>query len=244
MPNRVLSDSENSRRDAVEYLHIPPDRIDVVPLAPGPEFRPVHDPGVLHEVLTSYGLTQDRYILSVSSLQPRKNLVRLTQAFRQATDRTDDTTTKLLLAGKPLWATDEMSMQLQSAELGNRLVLPGRVPSEDLPALLSGARAVAYVSLYEGFGLPLIEAMASGTPVIGSDTSSMPEVVGDAGFLVDPYNVSAVAEALHVLMTNDSVRTDLAHRAAMRAQRFSWSRTAELTLETYQRASRPAVAGH
>lgn len=183
-----------------------------------------------------YSLRQDDYIFYVGAIEPRKNLVRLATAFKAAVERSPELTTRLVLAGRRGWLTESIDAGLQDLGLGDRLLMPGHVPFEDLPALLHGARAVGYVSLYEGFGLPPLEAMACGTPVVASYNSSIPEVVGDAGLLVDPCNVNDIATALHRIMTDDALRADLAHKSLRRAQQFSWTKTAELTMGTYRRA--------
>jgi len=241
--SRIIADSEHTRRDVVDLLAIALERIDVVPLAAGPEFCPPTNLSDVTDTLARYGLRRGRYIFFVGILSERKNVVRLATAFKAAVDRTPGLTMRLVLAGKRGWMVDAIYQALEELGLGERLVLPGRVAQEDLPRLLAGARAVAYVSLYEGFGLPALEAMACGTPVVASNTTSIPEVVGDAGLLVDPYDVAAIAEALHRLMTDDALRAELAARGLRRAAHFSWQRTAALTMDTYRRAlacARPA----
>jgi glycosyltransferase involved in cell wall biosynthesis len=164
-------------------------------------------------------------------------LVRLATAFKAVIERAPTLTTCLVLAGKRGWLTDPIDQGLQALGLGDRLLMPGHVPLEDLPALLHGARTVAYVSLYEGFGLPPLEAMACGAAVIASNNSSIPEVVGDAGLLVDPYDVTEIATALERVLTDDGLRAELAARGLRRAAQFSWTKTAELTIQTYRRAA-------
>jgi len=235
---RLIAVSENTRRDVIDLLGVAPARIDVVPEAAAPEFHPPADADRDTYLLTlaHYGLHEGDYIICVGTIEPRKNLVRLAAGFKAAVERRPEFTTKLVLAGGKGWKTGPIERGLAEVGLGERLVLPGRVPQEDLPALLHGARAAAYVSLYEGFGLPPLEAMACGTPVVASNNSSIPEVVGDAGLLVDPYDVEAIAAALGQVLTDDGLRAELAARGLRRAARFSWARTAELTMQTYRRA--------
>jgi len=237
---RIIADSEQTRRDVIALLGVAPERIDVIPLAAGPEFHPVTDPAEDRTVLARYGLRDSDYVLFVGTIEPRKNLVRLATAFKAAVDREPGLTTRLVLAGGRGWLTGPITEGLEALRLGERLVMPGRVPQEDLPALLREARAMAYVSLYEGFGLPPLEAMACGTPVVASAISSLPEVVGDAGLLVDPYDVGAIAAALERVLMDDALRAELAARGSARAATFSWHRTAELTVQTY----RHAMAAH
>ncbi len=237
---RIIADSEHTRRDVIALLGVAPERIDVVPLAAGPEFHPPTDPAEDQAALARYGLRDGDYVLFVGTIEPRKNLVRLATAFKAAVEREPRLTTRLVLAGGWGWLTGPIAEGLEALNLGARLVMPGRVPPEDLPALLRGARAMAYVSLYEGFGLPPLEAMACGTPVVASHNSSIPEVVGDAGLLVDPYDVGAIAAALGRLLTDDARRAEVAARGSARAATFAWHRTAALTVQTY----RHALAAH
>ncbi len=236
---RLIADSEHTRRDIVDLLGVDPARIDVIPLAAGPAFRSPAGPADLaaaQATLARHGLRPGGYVLAVGAIEPRKNLVRLAAAFKAAIERHPDLTTRLVLAGGRGWLTEPIDAGLATLGLGDRLVMPGRVPQEDLLALLHGARAVAYVSLYEGFGLPPIEAMACGTPVVASNTSSIPEVVGDAALLVDPYKVADIAAALERVLTDDALHAERAARGPRQAARFSWRTTAELTMQTYRRA--------
>lgn len=233
---RIIADSENTRQDVINLLGVSSERIDVVPLAAGPEFRPPTDRAAYLRVLARYGLREHNYILGLGTIEPRKNVVRLAEGFKAALEWAPDRATRLVLAGGKGWRTDPIERGLHALGLGERLLMPGRVPQEDLPALLHGARAVAYVSLYEGFGLPPLEAMACGAPIVASNTSSLPEVVGDAGLLVDPYSVAEIAAALHAMLSDDGLRAELAARGLRQAARFSWARTAELTMQTYRRA--------
>ncbi len=233
---RIIADSEHTRRDAINLLGIPPERIDVIPLAAGPGFAPLSDRARADAVVARYGLRDGDYVFSWGIISERKNYVRLAAAFKAIIARNPTLTTRLVLAGDWGWLTESIKEGLAVLDLGERLVMPGRVPQDDLPALIHGARAVAYVSLYEGFGLPPLEAMACGTPVVASNTTSVPEVVGDAGLLVDPYKVADIAAALERVLTDDALRAELVARGLRRAADFSWTHTAELTMETYRRA--------
>lgn len=233
---RIIADSENSRHDVIELLGVPTQRIDVVPLAPRKGMKPPENPAAQQSVLTRHGLHQAEYIFFVGAFQPRKNLVRLAAAFRTAMERAHKPSMRLVLAGKLGGSAEPIERELRALGLGERLVVPGRVTQEDLPALMHGARAVAYVSLYEGFGLPPLEAMSCGTPVVASNNSSISEVMGNAGLLVDPYSVEEIATALQRVITDDALRDDLIARGLAQAARFSWAKTAELTMETYRHA--------
>lgn len=235
---RIIADSDNTRRDVIELLGVSPDRVDVVLLAPRPDFHPPVDLAVYRSVLTHHGLNEGEYILYAGQINARKNIVRLAAAFRQAIERVGrrGRGMRLVLAGKRGVVTEGIERELQTLELQDRLVMLGFVPQDDLVALMHGARAVAYVALYEGFGLPPLEAMACGAAVVASNNSSVNEVVGDAGLLVDPYSVEEIAVALQRVMIDDALRDDLAVRGLARAAQFSWAKTAELTMETYRHA--------
>jgi len=233
---RIIAVSESTRRDIIELLGVAPERIDVIPEAAGPEFRPPADPTAMREALARHGLREGDYVFYVGTIEPRKNLVRLATAFKAVIERRPELTTRLVLAGQGGWLSDPIYARLEALGLGDRLLMPGRVPLEDLPAFFHGARAMAYVSLYEGFGLPPLEAMACGVAVVASNNTSIPEVVGDAGLLVDPYDVGEIAAALERVLTDDALRADRMARGLHRAAQFSWAKTAALTVETYRRA--------
>lgn len=233
---RIIVDSDSTRRDVVSLLGVRPERIDVIPLAPGPTFRPPDDVTLMRGVLARYGLETGAYVIFVGTIEPRKNLVRMATAFKAAVLLANDASTKLVIAGKVGWLAEPILRDLKALGLGERLVMLGRVPLEDLPALVGGAMALAYVSLYEGFGLPPLEAMACGTPVIASNSSSIPEVVGDAGILVDPYSVKDITAALQRIFADDTLRRELSNRGLARASGFTWTKTAQMTVATYRRA--------
>jgi len=236
LATRIIADSESTRCDAINLLGIKPDRIDVIPLAAGPEFHPPTELTKRDEVLRRYGLRQDGYVLSVGTVSVRKNVVRLAEAFKVVMEREPGLSLQLVLAGQFPSNDSTIVKELRALQLGSRLLLPGMIPSEDLPALLNGARVVAYISLYEGFGLPPLEAMSCGAAVVASNNSSLPEVVGDMGLLVDPYNIAQIAAALQRVMTDDALRDVLVGQGLVRAAQFSWAKTAELTMESYRRA--------
>jgi glycosyltransferase involved in cell wall biosynthesis len=168
-------------------------------------------------------------------MQPRKNLVRLMQAFAQAKQKYA-LPHKLVLVGQQLWLTSDVLAQARA--LGDNVVMTGYVPDADLPLLYNAADVFAYPSLYEGFGLPVLEAMACGAAVITSKVSSLPEVSGDAARLVDPYDVDDMAHALHEIVRDESVRRTWGTRGIARARLFSWERTAEQTVQVYHLTAR------
>ncbi|MGC9333247.1 MAG: glycosyltransferase family 4 protein [Anaerolineae bacterium] len=205
---------------------------------------PVHDPLRLQAVQTRYGFRAP-YVLYLGTLHPRKNLVRLVQAFAHLVSQSSDTTyplaeLQLVLAGQKGWLYDEVFAEVRRCGLEGRVVLTGYVADGDLAALLSGAEALAFPSLYEGFGLPVLEAMACGVPVVCSSTSSLPEVAGDAALLVDPLDVEAIASALLRVVTDGDLRRELVGRGLVRARRFSWRRCAQEAMAALEQAVRAA----
>ena len=239
----VLADSRATRQDLVHYYGTSPDKIRVVYPGRDESLAPVSDPALLAAVRARYDLGAP-YLLYVGTLHPRKNLVRLVQAYahfllQAATGATD---TLLVLAGQKGWLYDEIEAEVRRLGLEGRVRLTGYVPDEDLPTLLSGALAFVFPSLYEGFGLPVLEAMACGTPVVCSQTSSLPEVAGDAALLVDPLDPEALAAALLRAVSDEGLRRELVARGFEQAQRFSWGRCARESLAVLEEARRRCTA--
>jgi glycosyltransferase involved in cell wall biosynthesis len=239
---RTLADSEATRQDLVHYYRIPQEKIVVVYPGRDEALAPVSDPAVLSAVRARYGLA-DPYLLYVGTLHPRKNLVRLVQAFsrlraRISTIQSPISGLQLVIAGQKGWLYDEILIQIRRLNLVDRVVLTGYVPDADLPALLSGARAFAFPSLYEGFGLPVLEAMACGTPVVCSNTSSLPEVAGDAALAVDPLDTEALSDALARIVTDEGLRRELVERGFRQVQRFSWRRCAQEVMQVLEDVGR------
>lgn len=222
----LIADSKATMEDIVTLLGVPSERIRVVPLAAGPGFVP-QEGGTVDRVLGSLGIRRP-YLLHVGSLEPRKNLVRLLQAFErsQARDSHD-----LLLIGATGWRNDNIFALAE--RLAPRVRILSGVAAADLPAVYAGATALVYPSLWEGFGLPPLEAMACGTPVACSATSSLPEVVGDAAVTFDPLDKVAIAHAMDLLVGDSALRQALAAAGLERASLFSWERTAAATLAAY-----------
>ncbi len=222
---RVIAISQVTRDDLVRHYGADPERIAVVHHGLGGAFRPLNDPEQLAATRARYGLDAP-YFLYVGAIQPRKNLARLIEAFARAAP--DDTL--LVIAGRRGWLSEPIVRRAAELGLAHRVRFPGYVPDADLPALLGGALAFVFPSLYEGFGLPVLEAMACGTPVLTSATSALPEVAGDAALLVDPCDTDAIAAALNRLATDALLRADLRARGLERAAGFTWERCARDTL--------------
>ena len=217
----MIAISQATKDDLVAHYGVPKEKIPVVYHGVEPRFRPTPDPAVP----ARYGLPS-RYFLYLGTLQPRKNLERLLQAYAQLSGDVP----ALVLAGAKGWYFERIAAAIAALGLGERVFLPGYVPDEDVPALLTGALALVFPSLYEGFGLPVLEAMACGTPVVTANTSSLPEVVGEAGLLVDPLRVDEIAAAMQRLLADEALRAELSRRGLERAGLFSWDRCARETL--------------
>jgi glycosyltransferase involved in cell wall biosynthesis len=233
----VIASSEYTRRDIVETYNVAPARVSAVPLAAAAHFRPVGDARELQRVRDVYGIAGD-YILAVGSIQPRKNLTRLVEAYAGLRrKRSQDKLPRLVVVGKKAWLYEETLRAVEAGGVGADVTFTGYAPEADLPALYSGALCFVYPSYFEGFGLPPLEAMRCGAPVVAGDRTSLPEVVGDAGLLVNPFDVEEIAAALARLIDDQQLRATLSARGLARAQQFDWRETARLTLEVYTRAT-------
>jgi glycosyltransferase involved in cell wall biosynthesis len=226
----VLTDSQHSRRDIARYLGVPDDRMEVISCGVDPRFRPIPDGQERRVALARYGVRQP-YMLYVGGINARKNIAQLFEAFAQVLERRPDLT--LVVAGKRQWQTGAIDAALQRLDLADHVHFTGYLADADLPALYSAAELFVFPSLYEGFGLPPLEAMACGTPVVASNASSLPEVVGDAAILVDPYDVDALAGAISRALEERALAAELRARGSARARTFTWERTASETIAVY-----------
>ncbi len=233
---RVIAVSDATKRDLVRIAGFDPGKIDVV--YHGIDLEAFNDvPQSDTEVLSRYGLIGGGYFLSVGTLEPRKNLDLLVDAYLAARDL-GKFETPLVIVGALGWKMDPFMKRVTDPQISNHVRILGFVPDRDLAALYRGAFAFAYLSLYEGFGFPPLEAMACGAPVIASNTSSLPEVVGDAGILVNPTSVKEIVEALLAVLENQDLREKLRQQGLRRAREFTWNRTAHQTLAVYERGQK------
>jgi glycosyltransferase involved in cell wall biosynthesis len=238
---RIISLSEHARRDIIETYGITAERVSAIPLAAPSNFAPVHDNRELQRVRHNYGIDGD-YILSVGSIQPRKNLARLVKAYASLRgNKSADKLPKLVLVGKCGWLYDETLRALDETGVKDSVVLTGYVPQADLPALYSGALCFVYPSYFEGFGLPPLEAMKCGAPVIVGNKTSLPEVVGDAALAVDPFDVEAIASAMKKVIESSALRNELSIKGQARAEAFDWRETARQTLAIYQEVAQETM---
>ena len=238
----VIADSAATRADLIRAYGVDARKIRVIHLGRDETMAPVRDAQVLAEVQARYGIS-GRYLLYVGTLQPRKNLARTIAAFARVAAAPAFAGLQLVLAGKKGWLYDDLFAQVERMGLADRVLFPGYVEDADLPALLSGALAFVFPSLYEGFGIPVLEAGACGVPVITSNTSSLPEVAGDAALLVDPHDVDAIAEAMTRLVTDEALRAELSQQGLANVQRFSWEKCARETLAVLLEAGSSKLEG-
>jgi glycosyltransferase involved in cell wall biosynthesis len=231
----IITVSNSARQDILRYLKVPREKVSVIMGAAAPCFSRVTDKEQLEDVRRRYGLDTP-FILYVGTIEPRKNLVRLIQAFARL--KRWGLPHKLVIVGQTGWHVGPIHSEVERLGLEKEVIFTGYVPFEDLPSLYSLAESMAFPSLYEGFGLPVLEAMACGAPVVTSRSSSLVEVAGDAALLVDPLSVEEIAEALYRIHMNDELRYELSKRGLKRAALFTWEASARSTLELYERVVR------
>lgn len=233
--DRIITDSENTRKELMQYTGVPRERVTTIPCGISECFRPVDDTQKVADVCRRHGVLRP-YILFVGAADEDKNLVRLAKAFARV--RAKHTDLQLVFAGKIEWGFDRLMGQLRQLGIGEGITLTGFVPDQDLPILYSGAELLAMPSLHEGFGLPALEAMACGIPVLCSNIASLPEVVGDAGLQVDPYNVDEIAQALETLLTDGNLRATCISKGLARSREHTWTAAAARVLGVYREIMR------
>jgi glycosyltransferase involved in cell wall biosynthesis len=229
---KVLAVSESSKNDLIKFYHAPADKIAVTYLGLDSTFHPMNENQV-QPVLDKYGLVYQKYILFVGTIQPRKNIVRLVEAF-QKIKKENHIEEKLVIAGGRGWLWEPILKKVKTAGLDGSVKYLDYIENRDLPALYAGAKLLTLPALYEGFGLPPLEAMASGVPVVVSNISSLPEIAGDAGVFVDPKSVDSIAQGLLKVLTDKNLREQMIVKGLERAKQFTWENTVRKTLEIFQ----------
>ncbi len=229
--DHILADSYATRSDLISLLGAPPEKITTVHLAADPAFRPLPE-AETEQVAAQYGL-EPGYLLCVGTLEPRKNIPGLLEAYRSLLDA-KVTRAPLVLVGGKGWLYDEIFERVKELQLTRQVRFLHRVPDAELVGLYNGASLLATVSFYEGFGLPPLEAMACGAPVVVADRASLPEVVGEAGLLVDPDDPDDIARALTRVLTEESLRARMRELGLAQAARFTWEKTARETWAVYR----------
>ncbi|HEY3277433.1 MAG TPA: glycosyltransferase family 1 protein [Syntrophorhabdaceae bacterium] len=233
---KVMTVSEFSKEDIVRNYHVPPDHVEVGYNGAGPLFKPLEDREAARAVVKSYGVTGE-YILYVGRLNKRKNLRSLVAAYGAL--KTEKGIPHQLVVGgvRDFLPPDEME-EISRSPWKNELIFTGFLPEEHLPLFYGLADVFVYPSLYEGFGLPCLEAMSSGCPVISSDLTSLPEVVGDAGILLDPLDVKGLGDAIFRVVSNDALKSEMRAKGFQQAKKFGWDKTAMKMLEIMKEVSR------
>jgi glycosyltransferase involved in cell wall biosynthesis len=229
--DHVITCSEYTRADIIDTYKLAPEKVTAIHLAAASRFAPAAGDDIAR-IRDRYGLPSE-FILAVGSIQPRKNLQRLIDAYRLLNQRIK--APPLVLVGKKAWLYKDSIAAVERSGCGEKIRLTGFVPDEDLPAIYSAATVFVYPSFFEGFGLPPLEAMQCGTPVITGNRTSLPEIVGSAGVLVDPYDSQALADAIERLLSDRELRTKLTQRGLERSKMFSWEQTARDTLKVFER---------
>jgi glycosyltransferase involved in cell wall biosynthesis len=227
----IITPSEWTRQDALKYYRLPESKIKVIYEAAAPYFKPATDLTALNRIRQKYGLPEN-YILHVATIEPRKNLNRLLEAFQAVLSDWPDL--RLVLVGKKGWLYESFFQKIQALGLQERIIFPGFVDDEDLPGFYQLAELFVFPSLSEGFGLPPLEAMACGTAVISSNSSSLPEVVGEAGLLIEPTDTAALATAVRRILSDNELRAELKRRSLVQAKKFSWERAVTELKEVYR----------
>lgn len=231
----VLADSQNTRHDLVDLFGLPESKVTVVYPGVDSRFRQVKDGEMRRRVRDRYSLTGP-FILALGTLEPRKNLDRLLRAYARLPREAPGgaTVPPLAFSGDVGWLVDSAFRLVDELELSQQIRFLGYVPDEDLPTLLSMATCLVYPSLYEGFGLPVLEALACGTPVVTSNVSSLPEVASDAAVYCDPRDVADIARAIHRVLADKTLRRSLSGRGTEQARKFSWDEAARRVLDVYR----------
>jgi glycosyltransferase involved in cell wall biosynthesis len=230
----LLADSYATRQDLIQIYGADPERISVVYLGRDETLGRIEQTDRISGVKQKYNIRGD-YLLYLGTLHPRKNLVRLVDAFQSVAAQ--HPTIQLVIAGQKGWLYNDIFQRVHTLGLADRVVFPGFIENDDKAALLSGALVYAFPSLFEGFGLPVLEAMACGTPVLTSNVSSLPEVAGDAALLVNPLDTTEIAAGLHRLVTDTPLRRQLAARGYTQTKKYSWDNAARQVLEILRRAA-------
>jgi glycosyltransferase involved in cell wall biosynthesis len=227
----IITVSESAKRDIVQRLGVPAEKVHVIYHGKDERFRPIQDQDRLEDIRVRYGLPRG-VILSVGVIEPRKNLETLVRAYAQAKSLHADYC--LVVAGDLGWKCEAVFRAVEKCGLKEKVIFPGFIPEEDLAALYNLSRLFVYPSLYEGFGLPVLEAMACGVPVITSNVSAMPEIAGDSALLIDPRSCEELAQAMCRALQDNELRRAMSQKGIERSKFFSWEKTARETLKVYE----------
>lgn len=228
----VIADSQATKNDLVDLYEILPDKISVLLSGIDSRYKPINSRSSLLTMRNKYKIGDIPYLFSIGTIQPRKNYSRVIQALRLLRKRGYDL--HLVIAGGKGWLEDEMYKTLDDTQMHDYVHLIGFVDEADISALYSGAECVVFPSLYEGFGFPVLEGMACGTPIVTSNVSSLPEVAGDAALMVDPYSVEEIANAVQKILDDSTLKTTLIERGLKQSAKFTWENSARQLLDIYR----------
>lgn len=231
--HQIIAISESTRKDVIGLLGVPPDKVEAIHCGVDAQYRPIDDDALLDRFRTRHGLPE-HFLLYLGTLEPRKNVGRLVEAYARLR-REHPVSHKLVLGGAKGWLYDRIFSRVQELHLEKDVLFADYIPYDELPLWYNCADIFIYPSLYEGFGLPPLEAMACATPVITSSVSSLPEVVGAAAIMVNPLDVDALADAMARVLLDSDLRQQLRLAGPRQAARFPWSETATRTMELYRR---------
>jgi glycosyltransferase involved in cell wall biosynthesis len=230
---KVIAVSEHTKKDIMERYHVPESKIEVIYEAPDDMYRIIKDEALLKRTKQKFGITKD-FLIHVGAIHKRRNIVSLLKVFKRLKESGRDL--QLVLVGSIQWPFIDLKQLLLEMGLKSDVVHLEFISDENLACLYNAARLFVYPSLYEGFGLPLVEAMACGTPIAASNVSSIPEVIGDAGILFDPYNEDEILDSIKTIIDDKNARDSLISRGSDRVRRYSWSGAAKRTIELYNRS--------
>ncbi|QQG43449.1 MAG: glycosyltransferase family 4 protein [Candidatus Daviesbacteria bacterium] len=236
----VLTISNFTKKDLIKQYKLKADKITI--FYPGFDqtvFRPIKNSSQIKKIQDKYGIV-GRYIIFIGTIQPKKNIIRLMEAVKNIEDLKLVVVGKTTGPGREAWQFQEILQTPQKLDIPERVIFPGFVPTEELPCLLSGAAAFVLPSLWEGFGIPVVEAMATGTPVVVSNVSSLPEVVGKAGLLIDPYSVTQIEQAIRAVINDKKLNEALSKLGLQQAQKYSWETAAKVVLSTFTKLVKEA----
>lgn len=233
--DHLIAVSEHTKKDAIRVLGIPEDKITVIHEAADAKYHVIDDKQLLADIRHKYHVGDDPFILHVGTLEPRKNLPFLVRAYAEAKPQLGEI--KLVITGKKGWYYEELFQLVDELQLQKDVIFTGYVEDDDIPALYNAAELFTFPSQYEGFGLPPLEAMACGTPVISSNTSSMPEVIGEAGILLSPKDQAAWTKAMIEVLNDKKLLTELRKKGLEQAKKFSWEKCARETIAVYEKVA-------
>lgn len=234
--DHIITISEFSKSEIIKYLDIPEDKISIMPCGVDTAvYHPNYSNADIKTVKEKYKLQGD-YLLYLGTLEPRKNIERFIQAYAQL-KRENPNIPKLVLAGRKGWMYESIFATVKSLQMENDIIFTGYIEACDAPILIKGATIFLFPSIYEGFGMPPLEAMACGTPVLVSNVSSLPEVVGDAGVQVNPFSIDSIKEGMELLITDEQKRMELSCKGLERSKLYTWDRATEIVQKVFQRLS-------